>query len=75
MKNKDVISGVVGAGFFGAAYLGLSLAFTPALAVGGVAFLASELVISSNKKIQEKIEPTFKERIALAKKQIGKPYL
>lgn len=70
MKGKDIVSGVVGAGFFGAAYLGLSLAFAPALAVGGVAFLASELVISSNKKIQEKIEPTFKEKVILARKQI-----
>lgn len=68
--NKDIISGVVGAGFFGAAYLGLSLALAPALAVGGVAFIASELVISNNKKIQEKIEPTFKERVIEAKSNI-----
>ncbi len=70
MKNKDIISGVVGAGFFGAAYLGLSVAFAPALAVGGIAFIASELVISSNKKIQEKIELSFKEKINLAKGEI-----
>ena len=70
MKNKDIISGVVGAGFFGAAYLGLSIALAPALAVGGVAFIASELVIGSNKKIQEKLEPTFKEKVSLAKRQI-----
>ena len=71
MKNKNIISGVVGAGFFGAAYLGLSLALAPALAVGGIAFVASELVISSNKKIQEKIEPTFKDRVNLSKRQIA----
>ena len=68
--NKDVLSGVVGAGFFGAAYLALALPIAPALAVGGVAFLASELVISSNKKIQEKLEPTFKEQVIEAKKDI-----
>ncbi len=68
--NKNVISGVVGAGFFAVGYLGLSLTLAPALAVGAIAFGASELIISSNKKIQEKIELTFKERISLAKKQI-----
>ena len=70
MKNKNIVSGVVGAGFFAIGYLGLSLALAPALAIGAVAFGASELVISSNKKIQEKLEPTFKERISLARKQI-----
>ena len=70
MKNKDILSGIVGAGFFGVAYLGLSLAFAPALAIGAVAFGASELVISTNKKIEEKIEPTFKEKVSLSKKQI-----
>jgi 5-bromo-4-chloroindolyl phosphate hydrolysis protein len=70
MKNKDIVSGVVGAGFFAIGYLGLSLAFAPALAIGAVAFGASELVISSNKKIAEKIEPTFKEKVSLARKQI-----
>ncbi len=68
--NMNVISGVVGAGFFAVGYLGLSLTLAPALAVGAIAFGASELIISSNKKIQEKIELTFKERISLAKKQI-----
>lgn len=68
--NKNVISSVVGAGFFAVGYLGLSLTLAPALAVGAIAFGASELIISSNKKIQERIEPTFKERISLARKQI-----
>lgn len=71
MKNKDIISGVVGAGFFAVGYLGLSLALAPALAIGAVSFVASELVISGNKKIEEKIEPSFKERIMDAKKDIN----
>jgi len=71
MKNKDIISGVVGAGFFAVGYLGLSLALAPALAIGAVAFGASELVISGNKKIEEKFEPTFKEKVILSKKQIS----
>ena len=70
MKNRNIVSGVVGAGFFAVGYLALALPIAPALAVGAIAFGASELVISSNKKIQEKIELTFKERISLARKQI-----
>ena len=70
MKNKNIISSVVGAGFFAVSYLGLSLALPPALLVGAASFVASELVISGNKKVQEIIEPTFKERVAMARKQI-----
>lgn len=69
MKNRNIISGVVGAGFFAVGYLALAVPLAPALALGAVAFGASELVISGNKKIQEKIEPTFKERITEAKKE------
>jgi len=71
MKNKDIVSGVVGAGFFAVGYLGLSLALAPALAIGAASFVASELVIGNNKKIQEKIEPTFKEKVNISKKQIN----
>ena len=68
--NRNIISGVVGAGFFGAAYLALALPIAPALAVGGAAFLASELVINGNKKIQEKVGLTFKEEILVARREI-----
>ena len=68
--NKSVISGVVGAGFF-ALSLAIPIPLVPALAVGAAAFGASELVMSSNKKIQEIIEPTFKEKVNLARKQIA----
>ena len=71
MKNKNIVSGVVGAGFFGVAYLALALPIAPALGIAAASFVASELVISGNKKIQEVIEPTFKEKIANAKKQIN----
>ena len=69
MKNKNVISSVVGAGFFAVGYLALALPIAPAIAIGAVAFGASELVISGSKKIEEKMEPTFKERITEAKKE------
>lgn len=70
MKNKNIIASVVGAGFFAVGYLGLALGLAPAIAIGGAAFVASELVISGNKKIQEVIEPTFKEKVTIAKRQI-----
>lgn len=49
MKNKEVISAVVGSTFFAVPYIGLSFALAPALAIGCVAFGASELVLSSIK--------------------------
>ena len=71
MKNKNIISSVVGASFFAVGYLGLSMALAPALFIGAASFVASELVISNNKKLEEKIEPTFKEKVNTAKKQIN----
>ena len=70
MKNKNIVSSVVGAGFFGVAYLGLSLALGPALAIGAASFVASELVISGSKKIKEEVGLSFKEEVALSRKQI-----
>ncbi len=62
MKNKDIISGVVGAGFFAVGYLGLMVPFAPALALGAVSFVASELIISTNKKEEPK-EVTLMEQL------------
>ena len=71
MKNKDIISSVVGAGFFAVGYIGLSLSIAPALFIGAASFVASELVINGNRKIKDVItEPTFKDRIIESKKQI-----
>ncbi|MBR1385268.1 MAG: 5-bromo-4-chloroindolyl phosphate hydrolysis family protein [Bacilli bacterium] len=50
MKNKEIISGVVGASFFAAGYLALSVALLPSLALGAGAYLASELVLTGKKK-------------------------
>ena len=66
MKNKNIISSVVGAGFFAVGYLGLSLALPPALLLGATSFVASELIINGAKKEEIK-ELTFKERIIDAK--------
>ena len=46
MKNKEVVSAIVGGTFFAIPYLGLSIALAPALAIGCAAFGASELVLS-----------------------------
>ena len=70
MKNKNIVSGVVGAGFFAVGYLALALPIAPAIAIGAVAFGASELVISSSKKIEEKVGLSFKEEVALARENI-----
>ena len=71
MKNKDIISSVVGAGFFAVGYIGLSLALAPALAIGAASFVASELVINGNKKIKDAVSvPTFTDRINESKRQI-----
>lgn len=49
MKNKEIVSAVVGSAFFAIPYLGLSVALAPALVIGGMAFGASELMLSGIK--------------------------
>lgn len=49
MKNKEIVSAIVGGAFFAVPYLGLSFTLAPALAIGCAAFGASELVLSSVK--------------------------
>lgn len=69
MKNKNVISSVVGASFFAVGYLVLAVPLAPALALGVVSFTASELIINGSKKEEIK-ELTIKEKIALAKQNV-----
>ena len=49
MKNKEIVSAIVGSTFFAVPYIGMSIALAPALAIGCVAFGASELVLSGIK--------------------------
>jgi len=64
MKNKEIISGVVGAGFFALGYLALSVAIVPSLAIGGAAYVASELVLNGKEKVAETLEEkSLKNRI------------
>ncbi len=71
MRNKEIVSAVVGSAFFAVPYLGMSFALAPALAIGCVAFGASELVLSSVKG-KEILKDTNRElylKINRAKKQ------
>ena len=70
MKNKDIISGVVGAGFFAVGYLGLAIPLLPAVAIGAVSYVASELVINGAKKEDKRVGLSFKDEIEISKKQI-----
>lgn len=71
MKNKEVVSALVGASFFAVPYLGLSIALAPALAIGAAAFGASELVLSSfkSKETLKDTNRTLYQRVQDAKKQ------
>ena len=69
MKNKEIISGVIGASFFAVGFLGLSIAVLPSLAIGAGAYVASELLISDKKK--EIVNPkdlSFSKKIEFSKK-------
>ena len=71
MRNKEVVSAIVGGTFFAVPYLGLSIALAPALAIGCVAFGASELVLSGIKG-KETIKDTdynLYKKISDAKKE------
>lgn len=71
MKNKEVVSALVGASFFAVPYLGLSIAIAPALAIGAAAFGASELVLSSfkSKETLKDTNRTLYQRVQDAKRQ------
>ena len=70
MKNKEIVSGVIGASFFAVGYLGLSIAALPALAVGAGAYVASELLLSGKKDIPDEIDKyNLSKRIDKARKE------
>ena len=71
MKNKDVVSAVVGGAFFALPYAALSIALAPSLVIGAAAFGATELVCSSFKKqetLKDTNQPLYK-KISTARKQ------
>lgn len=59
MKNKEVLSGILGGSFFAASFLAVGIPIIPSIVVGAFAFLGSELVMSKTQfvvfdKIDEK---------------------
>ena len=71
MKNKEIVSAVMGGTFFAIPYLGLSIALAPSLVIGCAAYGASQLVLSGVKdKITLKdTDRNLYEKINTAKKQ------
>lgn len=69
MKNKEVVSAVVGSTFFAIPYLSLSVALVPSLLIGCAAFGASQLVLSKDKEEEIKISTknNMKKKIDKAK--------
>lgn len=71
MKNKEVVSAVLGSAFFAIPYLALSVTLLPSLAIGCAAFGASELMLSGIKG-KEKLKDTDRPlylKINTAKKE------
>lgn len=71
MKNKEIVSAVLGSAFFAVPYIGLSVAFAPSLIIGCMAFGASELVFSgvkSKETLKDTNRPLYL-KISSAKKQ------
>ncbi len=71
MRNKEIVSAVVGGAFFAVPYIGLSFALAPALAIGCAAFGASELVLSSvkGKELLKDTDHNLYVKLNVAKKQ------
>lgn len=71
MKNKEVVSAIVGSAFFAIPYLGMSIALAPALVIGCAAFGASELVLSGvkNKETLRDTDRKLYLKITKAEKQ------
>ena len=71
MKNKEIVSAIMGGTFFAIPYVGLSIALAPSLVIGCAAFGASQLVLSGVKdKITLKdTDRSLYDKINTAKKQ------
>lgn len=71
MKNKEIVSAIVGGAFFAIPYVGLSIALIPSLVIGATAFGASELVFADT-KVKEDLKSSNKPlyvKVNQAKKQ------
>lgn len=71
MKNKQVISAVVGGALFAVPYVGLAIGVIPSLAIGLTGFVASELVLSgvTPKETLKNTDRNSYKKVMTAKKQ------
>ena len=71
MKNKEIVSAILGSAFFAIPYAGLSIALAPSLVIGCAAFGASELMLSGvkNKETLKDTNRPLYLKISTAKKQ------
>ena len=71
MKNKEIVSAVLGSTFFAIPYLALSVTLFPSLAIGCAAFGASELMLSGikGKESLKDIDKPLYLKINSARKQ------
>ena len=71
MKNKQVISAVVGGALFAVPYVGLAIGVIPSLAMGITGFVASELVLSgvAPKETLKNTDRNSYKKVLTAKKQ------
>ena len=70
MKNKSIISAVVGGTFFALPYLALAIPAIPSIAIGAAAFVGTELIMSGPQKLEslKKDSPTLYKRVEKADK-------
>ena len=68
MKNSSVVSAVVGGTFFAVPYLALAIPFAPSIAIGAVAFGATELLLSGPQQLEllKKSSPSLYKRVEKA---------
>ncbi len=69
MKNKEVISAVLGGTFFAIPYLALSTPILPSLLIGAAAFGAGELVFGDYKLTLKETNRSLYQMLETAKKQ------
>ena len=69
MKNKEIISAVLGGTFFAVPYLVLSAPILPSLAIGAAAFGAGELVFGDKKLTLKDTNRSLYQILETAKKQ------
>ena len=69
MKNKEILSAVIGGAFFAVPYLVLSAPMVPSIIIGAAAFGAGELVLGESKLTLKDTDPSLYKLLNTAKKQ------